>query len=98
MTEWIDDRPEKEDENKLERIEELAHRYGKKANEYICNIILGEAIQESYNIGKRAGQKEKAQAEWVVEEIKIAYDRGFKEGQQSALTSIEGANKKIYEG
>ena len=59
----------------------------------MMNIIM-EAFQE----GKKAAQEEKVQAQWVVEEIKIARDLGFKEGQKSALESIEGANKKIYEG
>ena len=61
-------------------------------------LVARDLIYGAYQQGKSDGQGEKAQAQWVVEEIKIAYEKGFKEGQTSALKSIEGSNQKIYEG
>jgi len=37
-------------------------------------------------------------SEWIKRELESARETGFKEGQESALRSLEGANKKIYEG
>ena len=59
---------------------------------------LVNVMHDIFQTGVEVGQSREEFSEWMKEEIKIAYEKGFKEGQEIATKAFEGANKKIYEG
>lgn len=59
---------------------------------------MHNTMHNIFQAGLAHGRSDFEENEWVKAEIKIAYDKGFKDGQESVAKAYEGANKKIYEG
>jgi len=59
---------------------------------------LVNVMHDIFQTGVEVGQSEEEFSEWMKGEIKIAYEKGFKEGQETVIKAYENSSKKVYEG